>query len=63
MELKEYVKKNLSQKAAGVEAAQTEVRDCGGFVNPTHRVTPKTSDESDFGSIWGQFSHLYIRRN
>ena len=51
MELKEYVKETISQIAAGIEAAQTEVRDCGGFVNPAHRVNPKDSDDSHFGVI------------
>jgi len=51
MELKEYIKETLSQIAAGVEAAQTEVRDCGGFVNPAYRVSAKNSDESHFGGL------------
>jgi hypothetical protein len=51
MELKEFVKETLSQIAAGIEAAQTEVRDCGGFVNPAHRVDPESSNESHFGVL------------
>ncbi len=51
MELKEFVKEALSQIAAGIEAAQTEVRDCGGFVNPAHRVNPNNSSESHFGVL------------
>lgn len=31
MELKEYIKETLVQISEGVEAAQTEVRDCGGY--------------------------------
>lgn len=51
MELKEFVKETLTQIAAGIEAAQTEVRDCGGFVNPAHRVNPKGSSEAHFGHL------------
>jgi hypothetical protein len=51
MELKEFIKETLSQIAAGIEAAQTEVRDCGGFVNPAHRATTKDSDKSHFGAL------------
>lgn len=51
MELKEFVKETLSQVAAGIEAAQTEVRDCGGFVNPAHRVNPVNSSEAHFGVL------------
>ena len=51
MELQEFIRETLSQIAAGIEAAQTEVRDCGGFVNPAHRVSPKGSNESHFGVL------------
>ena len=51
MELKHYVRETLIQIVSGVEAAQAEVRECGGYVNPAHRVSSKTSDESHFGSI------------
>jgi hypothetical protein len=51
MELKEYIKETLVQISEGIEAAQTEVRDCGGFVNPAHRTSVKTSDPSHFGAV------------
>lgn len=51
MELKEFIKETLIQIAEGIEAAQTEVRDCGGFVNPAHRSDPKNSVENHFGVL------------
>ena len=51
MELKDFVRETLVQVVAGIEEAQTEVRDCGGFVNPAHRENVKSSDESHFGVI------------
>ena len=51
MELKEFIRETLSQIAAGVEAAQTEVRDAGGFVNPAHRVGKQEQDKSYFGAF------------
>lgn len=51
MELKEFIRETLAQIAAGVEAAQTEVRDAGGFVNPAHRVGKQEQDKSHFGSL------------
>ena len=51
MELKEFIRETLSQIAAGVEAAQTEVRDAGGFVNPAHRVGKQEQDKSHFGAL------------
>ncbi len=51
MELKEFVKEALSQISAGVEAAQLEVRESGGFVNPAHRVDSNNSNESHFGVL------------
>ena len=51
MELKEFIRETLAQIAAGVEAAQTEVRDAGGFVNPAHRAGKQEHDKSHFGSL------------
>ncbi len=51
MELKEFIRETLAQIAAGVEGAQTEVRDAGGFVNPAHRVGKQEQDKSHFGSL------------
>ena len=51
MELKEFITETLAQIAAGVEAAQTEVRDAGGFVNPAHRAGKQEQDKSHFGSL------------
>ncbi len=51
MELKDFVRESLIQVVAGIEEAQTEVRDCGGFVNPAHRADVKNSNESHFGVI------------
>ena len=51
MELKEFIRETLSQIAAGVEAAQTEVRYAGGFVNPAHRVGKQEQDKSHFGAL------------
>ena len=51
MELKEFIRETLAQIAAGVEAAQTEVRDVGGFVNPAHRAGKLEHDKSHFGSL------------
>lgn len=51
MELKDFIRETLAQIAAGVEAAQTEVRDAGGFVNPAHRIGRQDSDKSHFGSL------------
>ncbi|WKT60065.1 hypothetical protein Q2E61_14300 [Microbulbifer thermotolerans] len=51
MELKDFVKETLSQIAEGIEAAQESVRECGGFVNPAHRVDPKGSNDSHFGVL------------
>lgn len=51
MELKEFIRETLAQIAAGVEAAQTEVRDAGGFVNPAHRTGKQEPDKSHFGSL------------
>ena len=51
MELKDFVRETLVQVVSGIEEAQTEVRDCGGFVNPAHRANVKGSDESHFGVI------------
>jgi hypothetical protein len=51
MELKDFIRETLAQIAAGVEAAQTEVRDSGGFVNPAHRAGKQESDKSHFGSL------------
>ncbi len=51
MELKEFIRETLAQIAAGVEAAQTEVRDAGGFVNPAHRAGKQEQDKSHFGSL------------
>ena len=51
MELNEFIRETLSQIAAGVEAAQTEVRDAGGFVNPAHRVGKAEQDKSHFGAL------------
>jgi len=51
VELKEFIKESLIQIAEGIEAAQTEVRDCGGFVNPAHRTNSKESHQSHFGSL------------
>lgn len=51
MELKEFIKETLAQIAAGVEAAQTEVRDAGGFVNPAHRTGKQEQDKSHFGAL------------
>lgn len=51
MELEEFIQETLSQIAAGVEAAQTEVRDAGGFVNPAHRVDKHEQDKSHFGAL------------
>lgn len=51
MELKEFICETLSQIAAGVEAAQTEVRDAGGFVNPAHRVGKQEQDKAYFGVL------------
>lgn len=50
MELKEFIKETLVQISEGIEAAQTEVRESGGFVNPAHRVKVDNSDKSHFGS-------------
>lgn len=51
LELKDFIRETLAQIAAGVEAAQTEVRDAGGFVNPAHRVWKQDQDKSHFGSL------------
>lgn len=51
MELKEFIRETLSQIAAGVETAQTEVRDAGGFVNPAHRVGKQEPGKSHFGAL------------
>lgn len=51
MELKEFIQETLAQIAAGVEAAQTEVRDAGGFVNPAHRAGKTDQSNSHFGSL------------
>ena len=51
MELKEYIAETLVQISAGIEAAQNECRDCGGFINPAHRVSNKRSAESHFGVL------------
>jgi len=51
VELKEFIRETLAQIAAGVEAAQTEVRDAGGFVNPAHRTGKQEQDKSHFGSL------------
>ena len=51
MELKEYIAETLVQISAGIEAAQNECRDCGGFVNPAYRVSSKGSTESHFGVL------------
>ena len=51
MELKEFIRETLAQIAAGVEGAQTEVRDAGGFVNPAHRAGKQEQDKSHFGSL------------
>ena len=51
MELKEFIQETLAQIAAGVEAAQTEVRDAGGFVNPAHRTGKQDQSNSHFGSL------------
>ena len=51
MELKEYIAETLVQISAGIEAAQNECRDCGGFINPAHRVSSKGSTESHFGVL------------
>ena len=51
MELKDFVKETLSQIVAGVEAAQTEVRDCGGLVNPAYRPRKKEPSASHFGEL------------
>ncbi|HNV88991.1 MAG TPA: hypothetical protein PKL53_08525 [Methylotenera sp.] len=51
MELKDFIQETLSQIAAGVEAAQTEVRDAGGFVNPAHRTGKQEADKSHFGAL------------
>ena len=51
MELKDFVRETLAQIAAGVEAAQTEVRDAGGFVNPAHRTGKEERDKSHFGAL------------
>lgn len=51
MELKDFVRETLAQIAASVEAAQTEVRDADGFVNPAHRSGKQEQDKSHFGSL------------
>jgi hypothetical protein len=51
MELKDFIRETLSQIAADVEAAQTEVRGAGGFVNPAHRPRDQEPDKSHFGSL------------
>ena len=51
MELKEYIAETLVQISAGIEAAQNECRDCGGFINPAHIVSSKGSAESHFGVL------------
>jgi hypothetical protein len=45
LELKDFIRETLAQIAAGVEAAQTEVRDAGGFVNPAHRLAKQENDK------------------
>lgn len=59
MELKEFIKETLVQIAEGVEAAQTEVRDCGGFVNPAHRNDPKNIFETHFG-VLGNGQNIFL---
>lgn len=59
MELKEFIKEALVQISEGIEAAQTEVRDCGGFVNPAHRASTKTSDTSHFGAV-GNGKNIFL---
>ena len=51
MDLKEFVKEALSQVAAGVEEAQADVLDRGGFVNPAHRPDSRSSNEAHFGVL------------
>lgn len=51
MELKEFIRETLAQISAGVEAAQTEVGDVGGFVNPAHQAGKQEQDKSHFGSL------------
>ncbi|MDB6063177.1 MAG: hypothetical protein JWM78_3280 [Verrucomicrobiaceae bacterium] len=59
MELKDFIKETLVQIAVGVEAAQTEVRDCGGFVNPAHRSDPKNNVETHFG-VLGNGQNIFL---
>ncbi|MES9950068.1 MAG: hypothetical protein ABW118_14015 [Candidatus Thiodiazotropha sp.] len=51
MELKDFVKETLVQITTGVNDAQNEVRDLGGYVNPAARVFPKESDQSHLTQI------------
>ena len=48
MELKEYIAETLVQISAGIEAAQNECRDCGGFINPAHRVLGRDEGQGTF---------------
>ncbi len=59
MELKDFVKESLIQVVTGIEEAQAEVRDCGGFVNPAHRVDVKSSNESHFGVV-GRGQNVFL---
>jgi len=51
MELKEFVKKTLTQIAAGVEESLESVRDSGGYVNPATRTNTKISNNTHFASM------------
>ncbi|HEY0681070.1 MAG TPA: hypothetical protein VGD45_01940 [Steroidobacter sp.] len=51
MELKEFIRETLSQIVSGVEAAQLEVREAGGFVNPAHRAGKQEAEKSHFGVL------------
>lgn len=59
MELKDFIKETLAQIAAGIEAAQADVRNAGGYVNPAHRTGRLEVDKSHFGSL-GSGQNIFL---
>lgn len=51
MDLKEYIKETLVQISEGVESAQEEVRNAGGYLNPAISANSRKTDQKHFGSV------------
>jgi len=51
VELKDFVKETLIQISSGVNAAISEVRESGGYVNPAVKIDITKSDGSHFSNL------------